>query len=103
LYRFRSYQQVLYGRYREFFAACQELNANETSKGRIPVTVWTPTVGEGNLVLLESEYLDLASFQKDADAFSQDAEAMRLIRSMASLSVQGSGRSELWESATSIA
>jgi hypothetical protein len=101
VYRFRAYQQVLYGRFNEFFATVQELNANETSKGRTPVTVWTPTVGEGNLVVLEAEYPDLASFHTDNDAFYHDAEAMRVFRSMAPLIVQGSARSELWESATS--
>jgi hypothetical protein len=103
VYRFRSYQQVLYGRYNEFFAACQELKANETSKGRTPVTVWPPTVGEGNLVVLEAEYPDLATFQKDFDAFGQNAEAMRVSRNIGALTVQGSARSELWESATSVA
>jgi hypothetical protein len=103
VYRFRAYQQVLYGRYNDFLAAVQELNAIEKSKGRIPLTVWAAAIGEGNLVLLEAEYPDLASFQKDNDAFNEDAEAMRVFRGMAALIVQGSARSELWESATSIA
>jgi NIPSNAP protein len=103
MYRFRLYQQVLYGHYNEFFAAVEELNAIEKSKGRTPVTVWSPTIGENNLVALESEYPDLASFQKDSDAFSQDAESMRVFRSMAPLIVQGSARTELWESAGAVA
>lgn len=103
MYRFRTYQQVLYGRYNEFFAAVQELNSIEKSKGRTPVTVWTPTVGESNLVMVEAEYSDLAALEKDFAAFYQDADAMRVFRSMASLSVQGSGRTELWQSSTSIA
>jgi hypothetical protein len=103
MYRFRLYQQVLYGRYKEFAAAATELNANEEAKGRRPMTVWAPTVGEGNLVVLESEYDDLASLQKDTEDFGQDPDAMRIFRSMAPLVVQGSARSELWETATPLA
>ena len=103
MYRFRAYQQVLYGRYNEFVDVFQELNAIEKSRGRTPMTLWNMTFGEGNLVVLETDYPDLASVQKDNDAFYQDAEAMRVFRSMAPLIVQGSARSELWESATSIA
>lgn len=103
MYRFRLYQQVLYGHYNEFYAAVEELNAVEKSKGRAAMTVWAPTIGENNLVVLESEYSDLASFQKESDAFGQDPDSMRVFRSMAPFVVQGSARTELWESAVSMA
>ena len=97
MYRRRQYAQVLYGRFNDFLKATNELNAIARKRGWPESITWVPTVGAGNDVVLEQEYADLATYAKAGDAFSADAEAMKIWRSMASLVVQGSVRDELWE------
>ena len=103
MYRMRSYQQVLYGKYNDFVSAWTELNRIEQSRGRHTASIWVPTVGTGNEVMLEWEYPDLATLQAESDAFNQDTDSMRVFRQTASLVVQGSNRSELWEPGGTIA
>ena len=97
MYRHRSYQQVLYGHFNEFFKAVQELNAIARKRGWPESSCWSPVVGTGNEAILEEEYSDLASFAKVGEAFQSDAEAMKIFRGMASVIVQGSNRDELLE------
>lgn len=91
------YAQVLYGHFNDYLKATDELNAIARKRGWPESTVWTPVVGRGNDVVLEEEYADLATFAKVAEAFSSDAEAMKIFRNTASLVVQGSIRGELFE------
>lgn len=97
MYRRRQYAQVLYGRFNDFLKAANEINIIARKRGWPESSTWVPTVGTGNEVVLEQEYADLASYAKAGDAFSSDADAMKIWRSMASLVVQGSVRDELWE------
>ena len=97
MYRHRAYAQVVYGHFNDFLKATNELNAIARKRGWPESSIWSAVVGTGNEVVLEQEYADLNSFSKESDAFSADAEAMKIWRSMASLVVQGSVRDELWE------
>lgn len=97
MYRRRQYAQVLYGRFNDFLKATDEINAIARKRGWPESTTWVHVVGVGNEVVLEQEYADLASYGKASDAFSADAESMKVWRSMASLVVQGSVHDELWE------
>lgn len=97
MYRHRQYAQVFYGKFNDFLKANDELNAIARKRGWPEAKVWIPVAGEGNQVLLEQEFPDLASFAKASDAFSSDAEAMKIWRSTASLVVQGSVHNEVWE------
>ncbi|HUP86376.1 MAG TPA: hypothetical protein VM143_11980 [Acidimicrobiales bacterium] len=56
-----------------------------------------PTVGANNVIILENEYPDLASFQAENDAFYQDEEAFEIFRASAEHVVEGSARTELVE------
>jgi hypothetical protein len=97
MYRYRATQQVLYGRFNEFLKAWQELNIIFHRRGWPEATVWVPTVGTGNEVVLEMDFPDLADFQKWYQAFQADLEGMNLYRATKDVVVQGSLHDELIE------
>ncbi len=100
MYRYRAYQQVVYGHFNEFLKANDELNAIARKKGWPESTAWTPVVGTGNDVVLEAEYPDLATFEKLNRAFQADPESMKIYRGTAGIVVQGSVHDELFEHVT---
>jgi len=100
MYRYREIQQVVYGHFNEFIKAWHELGAICQKRGWPEPSVWTPIVGVGNETIVETEYRDLASFQKAYEAFQSDAEAMKVYRGLAGIIVQGSSRSEILEPVT---
>ena len=100
MYRHRAYQQILYGHFNEFLKAMEDLNAVARKKGWPESTVWTPVVGTGNDAVFETEYADLASFERIGRVFQADAEAMKIYRGTASIVVQGSVRDEIFEQVT---
>jgi hypothetical protein len=100
MYRYRAHQQVLYGRFNEFFEAWQALGVISRKRGWPEPNVWAPTVGTGNEVIVEVEFRDLTEFQRYNEAFQSDAEAMKLFRATGSIVVQGSVRDELLEQMT---
>lgn len=100
MYRYRAYQQVLYGHFNEFFKAWQELGGISRKRGWPEPRVWVPTVGTGNEAIVEIDFPDLAAFQRHYEAFQSDAEAMKLYRSCGAIVVQGSAHDELVEQVT---
>ena len=100
MYRHRAYQQVVYGRFNDFFKVVQDLNAVSRKRGWRESRVWSPSFGTANEVVLEEEYQDLATMERERRAFESDAEAMKLFRSMAGLIVQGSAHDELLQEET---
>ena len=103
MHRYRVHVQVRYGRFKEHLEVCERLNELARSRGWTESTFWVPTVGTGNEVIIETDYPDLATFQREGDAFSSDREAMKLLRSTSELVVEGSARSELLEPAPTLA
>lgn len=103
MYRFRFTVQVLYGHFKEYLELSEKLNEISRARGWTEFTFWAPTVGTGNEFVAEAEYPDLATFQKEGDAFQSDAEAMEVARSSAQHIVQGSARSELFETISEVA
>ncbi len=99
MYRHRIRQQVLYGHFREFMQIADELNSIARARGWRESTIWTPTVGTSNEVIIEAEYPDLATFEQEDQAFISDPDAMKLLRSLSQHVVQGSAQSELLEPA----
>lgn len=100
MYRDLQYGQVLYGRFNDYRKMWEDLNAIARKRGWPPWTIWVPTVGVVNEVIVEREFRDLASYAKAYDEFQSDAEVMKLYRAGGSVVVQGSGRNELWEEVT---
>jgi hypothetical protein len=103
VHRFRVHVQIRYGHFKEYLEVCEQLNELARSRGWIESTFWVPTVGRANELIIETDYPDLATFQREGDAFGADAEAMKLLRSTTELVVEGSSRTELLEPAPSLA
>jgi antibiotic biosynthesis monooxygenase (ABM) superfamily enzyme len=100
MYRWRSYQVVHYGRFNEFLKIWEDLNALMRKRGWAQAGVWTPTVGTGNEAVVEIEFPDLATFQKQTEGFQHDAEVMKVYRGGAGLIHEGTWRDELIELVT---
>ena len=100
MYRYRAYQQVIYGHFNEFLKANDELNAIARKKGWPESTIWTPVVGTGNDAVIEQEYADLATFERINRAFQADPESMKVFRGTSGIVVQGSVHDEIFEQVT---
>ena len=103
MYRSRFHVQVRYGHFKEALELCERLNELGRARGWTESTFWTPSVGNANELIIETEYPDLATFEKQGEAFSSDAEVMSVFRSTAEHVVEGSGHSELVQSAPRLA
>lgn len=103
MYRARFTVQVKYGHFAEYLKIAQQLNELSKARGWTESTFWTPAVGKANEFILETEYPDMATLEREGDAFQSDAEAMKLVRNTTELVVEGSGRSELLQTAPQLA
>lgn len=103
MYRHQMRQQVLYGHFREFLETCEELNAVTRARGWRESSFWVPTIGTANEIIIEAEYPDLATFEKENRAFYSDPECMKLVRRLAELVAQGTVRDEILEPAPHLA
>jgi hypothetical protein len=95
MYRSRLIAQVKYGHFKDYLELSKKMNELSRERGWTEYTILTPVAGVANEVIAEADYPDLATFEKEGDAFQADAEAMALNRSFAEHTVQGSARSEL--------
>ena len=101
--RARFIVQVRYGHFAEYLRVGEQLNEIARARGWAESTFWSPAVGTANEFIAETDYPDLATFEREGDAFQSDAEVMKLVRSSAGLVVQGSARSELLQTAPQLA
>ena len=103
MYRHRIQAEVLYGHFMDVVKIFEELNEIARARGWREATLWAPTVGRTNEIIVESEYPDLATFETESRSFLSDPEAMKLFRSASEFIVQGSSRDELLEPAPHLA
>ena len=101
--RARFIVQVRYGHFAEYLKALEQLNEIARERGWAEATFWVATTGTANELVAEVEYPDLAAFERDGNAQAADAEWMKVIRSTVDLVVQGTGRSELFQTAPQLA
>ena len=95
--------EVKYGHFAEYLKIAEKLNEVARARGWAEATMWVWVAGTANELIAEFEYPDLATFEREQEASSSDAEWMQLIRSTVDLCVQGTGRSELLVSAPQLA
>jgi hypothetical protein len=100
--RNRAIQTIKYGHFKEALEALTELNRICGEKGLNSSTFWSPLAGINNEIIIETEYESLADFERDAGAFYSDPDVMSLWRSMSEHVIEGSGRSELIETAPTL-
>ncbi|HKU58218.1 MAG TPA: hypothetical protein VJP39_01325 [Gaiellaceae bacterium] len=95
MYRTRVTVQVLYGRFKEHLETCHRINELARSRGWTESMFWVPTVGLGNQMVIETDYPDFATFEREGEAFYSDPEAMELLAGAIGHLVESSARSEL--------
>jgi hypothetical protein len=103
MYRFRFLVQVRYGHFKEHLEAWEQLNEISRSRGWAEATFWVPSPGTANEFIGEIDYPDLATYQREGEAFFSDTEAMKLFRSAMDLVIEGTGRTELLATAPTLA
>ena len=103
MYRQWIRQQVQYGQFREYMEIAGELITLRRKLGLAESRLWAPVVGIANEIVWELEYPDLATFERENEAFYGDAEAMKSWRRLWELTVQGSIEDELLQEAPHIA
>ena len=97
--RSRIIQTIKYGQFREAVQGLSELGRLCEARGLSPATFWSPLAGANNELVIETEYASLADMERETAAFYADADIMNLWRSVSTHVIEGSGRSELLETA----
>jgi hypothetical protein len=97
MYHARLTVQVKAGRFKEHLAIIEKMNALTRTRGWTEATYWIPTVGIANQVVSEFEYPDLATMEREGAASFSDPEMMALVKDAVDCIVDGSIRSELFQ------
>ena len=103
MYQMRNTVTVRYGKFREYHAAMEQLNEIARQRGRVEATLLVPVAGVDNQYVCQWEYETLADYERESESFYTDADAMKVFRGAADFVIEGSSRSELLESAPTIA
>jgi hypothetical protein len=101
--RARFIVQVRYGHFAEYLKALEQLNEIARVRGWAEATFWVSPAGTANELIAEVDFPDLATFEREGDAQSSDAEWMKVIRSTVDFVVQGTARNELLQTAPRLA
>ena len=101
--RARFIVEVRYGHFADYLKTGEKLNEIARGRGWAEATFWVATAGKANELIAEVDYPDLATFERERDATSADAEWMKVIRSTVDMVVQGTGRSEVLQTAPQLA
>jgi hypothetical protein len=101
--RARITAQVRYGHFAEYIKVTQQFNEIARARGWSEGTLWVPTVGTGNQAVIEVDYPDLATFEREGDAQASDSEWRDAIRSSIDHLVEGSVRIDLFQTAPQLA
>ena len=94
MYRLQQRLEVRYGHFKEYLELSNQLNELVRARGWTPASFWSPT-GNANELIVEIEYPDLATFERESREFGADAEAMKLMRSGIEHIVEGSAQPAL--------
>lgn len=103
MYRYRNVATVKYGHYREVYELSLELRQEMIDRGLAAPRYWVPTVGQANQLVMEIEYPDLATYERETNAFMTDADMMKTVRRITEHLIEGSVTDEIWEEAIQIA
>lgn len=102
--RYRVHYVIKLGKYREAMEWAHEIDKRSREKGLVPLTMWAPTVGTFNSLILEFDYRDLAHYAQEQNAFNTDKDLMAVFRSGSELAAVGHWpHDELLESAPTLA
>lgn len=96
-YRLRLIAEVKYGEFGAYVKTWKKLDSIMRERGWVGSRVLVPTAGANNEFIAEFEYPDLATFERENQAFYADPEAFEAFRAGAEFVVQGTARTELLE------
>jgi hypothetical protein len=101
--RYRLHGEIQYGKFREALEIWKQIAALSIERGWPKPTMWSPVVGQGNMMIVEIDYPDLATFDRVFQEFQTDPEAMGLYRGTAQYVTQGTSRDELLSASPELA
>ena len=78
--RHRQHMTITLGKFREALEWAEQVDQICAARGWKTGTFLTPLAGDGNVLIVETEYPDLATFESEMNAFQADAEAMTIFR-----------------------
>ena len=96
-HRVRMISEIRYGEFGAYLKTLRTLMSRMEAAGLRPGRAFVPTAGRNNEIVWEIEYPDLATYQKENEAFYASPEVFEAFRSGAQYVVQGSARVELYE------
>ena len=103
-YRYRLTSVVRYGHFNDIVSGFHELNEIAESRGWPQGRLLAPFVGaEVNEISFETDYPDLATYERVTNEFFADAEAMKVWRGMAEFTFDRSSRDMLYVDAPTLA
>jgi hypothetical protein len=102
MYQFQQRAIVRYGQFREYHEAQLRLNELARERGWVEARLLVPVAGRDNEYIVQFDYESYADFEREIGEFFSDAEVMKVFRSAAELVIEGSGNSELFQSAPTI-
>lgn len=101
--RYRLHGEIEYGKFREALEIWKQIAELSVKRGWPKLTVWSPVVGQGNIMIIEADYPDMATWERVNGEFLSDAEVMGLFRQTAAYVTQGSSYDELLSAAPDLA
>jgi len=80
------------------------LNQIARERGWQQMTIWTQTFGPFGELVIETDYPDLDTYERETRAFFADEECMKLtMEGMTNLRQEAGGHNELWQRAEAVA
>jgi hypothetical protein len=98
-FRYRWSCQILYGRYTEFMELQQRKVEVARNRGWSEARFWVATAGDLNDFFIERDFETLDELARELSERENDFEFMKLMRESYKLVVQGSVKTELFQTA----
>jgi hypothetical protein len=76
-----------------------EIDEVQAAAGRATSTVWTQVAGPFYEIVIEVDYPDLASYEREQKAFNSDPQIAKMFGRWDEVTVPGKGRNELFMTA----
>ena len=104
MYRERVLIRVTPDNWNATIQTFNRLNELRRERGWQESTIWTQTFGPFGELLIETDYPDLSTYERETAAFFSDEECMKLtMESMKTLRAGEPGHNEMWQRADQVA
>ena len=77
----------------------REVDEIQATAGRATGTVWTQVVGQFNEIVIETDYPDLSTYERESGAMMSDPATMKLYARFEEITVTEKGYNELFMTA----